>query len=40
MHKSAIGLLVALAIPAVADEGMWLFNQFPNDKLQKRYGIA
>ena len=40
MHKSVVALLVALAIPAVADEGMWLFNQFPNDKLQKRYGIA
>jgi len=33
-------LLVALlALPLAADEGMWLFNQFPKDRVQKTYGF-
>lgn len=26
--------------PAVADEGMWLFNAFPGDKVKAKYGYA
>jgi hypothetical protein len=29
--------LCALALPAVADEGMWLFNQFPKDQVKEKY---
>jgi len=25
---------------AVADEGMWLFNAFPGDKVKAKYGFA
>jgi hypothetical protein len=32
-------LLCALALPAVADEGMWLFNQFPKDQVKQKYDI-
>ena len=33
------GLLLAfaLALPLAADEGMWLFNQFPKDKVKEKY---
>ena len=35
------GLLfvIALALPAAADEGLWLFNQFPKDAVAKKYGF-
>jgi hypothetical protein len=34
------GLLLALATPlALADEGMWLYNAFPKDRVQKQYGF-
>lgn len=29
----------ASAYPLAADEGMWLFNQFPKDRVEKKYGI-
>ena len=32
-------LLCALALPVAADEGMWLFNQFPKDQVQEKYGF-
>ncbi len=32
--------LVALSVSAFADEGMWLFNQFPKDKVQSKYGVT
>src|ERR1039457_1784775 len=31
--------LCALALPAMADEGMWLFNQFPGDQVKEKYGF-
>jgi hypothetical protein len=35
-----IGIILALATPlALADEGMWLFNAFPKDRVQKEYGF-
>jgi hypothetical protein len=34
------GLMLALAAPlALADEGMWLYNAFPKDRVQKQYGF-
>lgn len=33
-------LLCALALPALADEGMWLFNRFPKDQVQQKYQVA
>jgi hypothetical protein len=35
------GLLfvLTLALPALADEGLWLFNQFPKDAVAKKYGF-
>src|SRR5262249_4687051 len=32
-------LLCALALPAVADEGMWLFNQFPKEQLKEKHSF-
>ena len=29
-----------LSLPAFADEGMWLYNAFPKDKVQAKYGFA
>jgi len=35
-----IGLILVLATPlAVADEGMWLYNAFPKERVQKQYGF-
>ncbi len=33
-------LLLALIVPAPADEGMWLFDKAPKDLVQKEYGFA
>ena len=34
------GLILALAAPlALADEGMWLYNNFPKDRVEKQYGF-
>jgi hypothetical protein len=34
------GLVVAMATPlAFADEGMWLYNAFPSDRVQTQYGF-
>jgi Peptidase S46 len=34
------GLILTLATPlALADEGMWLYNAFPSDKVEKQYGF-
>ncbi len=35
-------LLACLAgsiVPAIADQGMWLYNQFPKDNVAKKYGV-
>jgi hypothetical protein len=32
--------LPVVFLPAVADEGMWLFNQFPKDAVQQKYQVA
>ena len=37
----AIALTIALAAPlALADEGMWLFNAFPKERVQAHYGFT
>ena len=38
----AISLIACslLALPSFADEGMWLFNAFPKDKVKAKYGFA
>src|SRR5260370_33894463 len=36
----AFGLILMLATPlALADEGMWLYNAFPKDRVRKQYGF-
>jgi hypothetical protein len=33
-------LILALATPlALADEGLWLYNNFPKDRVEKQYGF-
>ena len=32
-------LLCALAVPVTADEGLWLFNQFPKDQVKQKYSF-
>src|SRR5437868_6992786 len=40
MRKSFLAFLVLLlALPLAADEGMWLFNRTPNAILKQRYGF-
>ena len=35
------GLILALAAPlALADEGIWLYNNFPKDRVEKQYGFV
>jgi len=35
------GLILTLATPlALADEGMWLYNAFPKDRVEKQYGFV
>jgi hypothetical protein len=35
-----IALFLALVLPALADEGMWLFNQFPAGQVKQKYNVA
>ncbi len=38
MWRGAI-LVSVLSLPAVADEGMWLFNQFPKEQVRQKYNF-
>jgi hypothetical protein len=38
--KYATALALLIAVPAIADEGMWTFNNFPSDAVQKKYGFS
>ncbi len=29
-----------VSLPALADEGMWTFDNFPNDRVKKQYGVG
>jgi hypothetical protein len=33
------GLLLLAFSPAIGDEGMWLYNSFPKDKVKAKYGF-
>jgi|SRR5579862_4434972 len=37
MKTATILLVGAIALPLCADEGMWLYNQFPKDAVSKKY---
>src|SRR5436305_7586811 len=39
MRKVLALALIAVAVPLVADEGMWLFNRPPRALLKQRYGF-
>ena len=39
MRIPAVFLACALALPLPADEGMWLFNQFPKEQVKKSYNF-
>ncbi len=42
LRALSIGVLLSPAwlSPVAADEGMWLFNQFPKDAVQEKYNFA
>jgi hypothetical protein len=40
MNRALLTALLALAAPALADEGMWTLNDFPADKLKAKYGFG
>lgn len=37
--RLSAGALLALALPAVADEGMWTFGHFPRAAVKQKYGV-
>ena len=39
MRFPALLLAFALALPVAADEGMWLFNQFPSAQVKEKYSV-
>lgn len=39
MKLRGVLLVCALALPVVAEEGMWLFNQFPGNQVKQKYGV-
>lgn len=39
LGSSALVLLLAVAIPAAADEGMWTFQNFPRAAVKQKYGV-
>src|SRR5690348_4807594 len=39
MQMRAMAVVCLLVLPAAADEGMWLFNQFPKDRVQEKYSF-
>src|SRR5262252_2289141 len=39
MRPRSILLACLLVLPAGADEGMWLFNQFPKDQVKDKYSF-
>src|SRR5215472_5315661 len=39
MRLSLAVLWCALALPGMADEGLWLFNQFPKSAVQEKYKL-
>jgi hypothetical protein len=39
MKSSAIVLLLSFAVSSEADEGMWLFDRFPRETVNQKYGM-
>jgi len=39
MIRRGLLFVCALALPLVADEGLWLFNQFPKDAVSTKYSF-
>lgn len=40
LSRLTVAIILVLAAPLVrADEGMWLYNAFPKDRVQKQYGF-
>jgi hypothetical protein len=39
MKIRAVLLVCALGLPVLADEGMWLFNQFPKEQVKQKYNF-
>ena len=39
MTRRGLLLVCILALPLAADEGLWLFNQFPKDAVKKKYSF-
>jgi len=37
--RVAVAMAIALALPAAADEGLWLFNQFPANVVKEKHGF-
>lgn len=39
MHLRSLALATLLVVPLTADEGLWLFNQFPKDVVKQKYSF-
>src|SRR5581483_3700200 len=39
MFRRGLLFVCVLALPLLADEGLWLFNQFPKDAVTKKYSF-
>ena len=39
LHSAGVIALVSLSTPALADEGMWTFDNFPTAKVKAAYGV-
>jgi hypothetical protein len=39
MKLRSIVLFAVMAVPLAADEGMWLFNNFPKDRVKEKYNV-
>lgn len=39
MRLRKLAVLCAIALPVTADEGLWLFNQFPKDTVKTKYNV-
>jgi hypothetical protein len=39
MRIPGVLLACVLALPMVADEGMWLFSQFPKEQVKRSYNF-
>ena len=40
MSRRLLALGLLLALPAAAEEGMWTYDAFPRDAVEKAYGFA